>query len=101
MNAQPITHLMPDEELDVWADVYAQAKVADLISMPLSEFLQDPWNNLARAGQETAFECISNGHRPLLPQQVRASQSIHEQWSADEKADTGSKRNHLSLVSSR
>lgn len=97
MTAPTVTPLMSKAERDVWADIYAQAKIAELITIPLSEFLQDPWNLLASAGQESAFETIAAGHRPLLPKQVMASKAIHAQWDAE----PASKRCHLRLVVNR
>jgi hypothetical protein len=101
MTAQPITSLMSDAELDSWADIYAQAKIAELIQIPLSEFLQDPWAHLINSGQESALDCIENGYAPLLPAQARAGKAIRDRWASEDKIDSDAKRTHLTLVSSR
>lgn len=101
MNTQAITSLMSNADLDVWADIYAQAKIGELVTVPLSQFLLDPWTHLSGAGQESAIDCINTGHRPLLPAQVRASKAIHAEWADQDRRAATSKRSHLSLVSSQ
>jgi hypothetical protein len=66
--------------LDVWADIYFKAHIAELRAISLSEFLTAPAHFLAQAGQETALTAIANGYRPLLSAQVAASQRIQKQW---------------------
>lgn len=97
MNEQQVTHLMSNDELNTWADIFAQAKVADLLSITFSEFLEAPFTHLASAGQDTALDCMITGFRPLMPAQVRAAQKIHQQWGNQGNADKPS-RGHLSLV---
>lgn len=36
MNAKQITNLMDNAEFDTWADIYAQARVTDLINATFS-----------------------------------------------------------------
>ncbi|MDH4562843.1 hypothetical protein [Pseudomonas sp. BN411] len=66
--------------LDAWADIYVQAHIAELLAIPLSSFLTAPRHFLDLAGQDTALTAIANGHRPLLPAQVAASQRIWNSW---------------------
>lgn len=101
MSTEQITHLMDNSEFDTWADIYAEARIADLIHIPLSTFLLDPWAYLVSAGQDTALDCVMNGHKPLLPEQVKASSRIHSQWAAEDASIAQAKRSHLSLVVNR
>lgn len=101
MSTEQITHLMDNSEFDAWADIYTEARISDLIHIPLSTFLRDPWAYLVQAGQDTAMDCVINGHKPLLPEQVKASTKIHTQWAAEDASIVQAKRSHLSLVASR
>jgi hypothetical protein len=96
MDKQQVTHLMSNDELDTWADIYAQAKLSELLDIPFSTFLDAPFTYLACAGQDTALDSIISGHRPLLPAQVQVTRKIHQQWSDQDKA--ANNRGHLSLV---
>ena len=98
MSTEQITNLIDNAEFDTWADIYAQARVAELISVTFSQFLQAPWEYLTTAGQETAVDCISNGFMPLLPKQAQASQKIQAAWASQDAELTPPKRNHLALV---
>ena len=42
-----ITPLMSNNELDNWADIYAQARIGEVVSITFSEFIQSPWAHLA------------------------------------------------------
>ena len=75
----PLDVIQP-AHLDAWADVYFNAHIAELLTIPLSKFLSAPTHYLALAGQETALTAIADGYRPLLPAQVTASQRIQKQW---------------------
>ena len=97
----PVTDLMTNDELDTWADIYAQARVAELVNVTFSEFLQAPFTYLANAGQETALDCLITGYRPLLPKQVQAAQRIQQDWADTDTAAQPKQRGHLTLVASR
>ena len=92
MNNEPFSQEMDDTELNVWVDIYTQARIGECIDVPFSEFIKNPFTYLANAGQETALDCMSSGHLPLMPVQVATSQRINEEWSK--------KGSHLRLVSS-
>lgn len=94
-----ITPLMSNNELDNWADIYAQARIGEVVSITFSEFIQSPWAHLARAGQETAPESIENGFLPLLPVQAEASRRIQGEWNSQSRKAASSK-SHLALVAS-
>lgn len=34
MSTEQITHLMDNSEFDAWADIYAEARISDLIQIP-------------------------------------------------------------------
>lgn len=97
----PVTDLMTNDELDTWADIYAQARVAELVSVTFSEFLQAPFTYLANAGQETAMDCLITGHRPLLPKQVQVARQIQQGWADSDPTAQSKPRGHLTLVASR
>lgn len=97
MNTDQISPLMTNEELDTWADIYAQARLAELVDVQFSKFLEAPFAYLAAAGQDTALDCMINGSRPLLPAQARAANRIRADWGERDSTVVKS-RSHLSLV---
>lgn len=76
-------NLMSHSGLVDWITIYTEAHIAELIQVPLSEFLQKPEFYLVSAGQETALTCVMSGYKPLLPKQVQAAAKIHAQWNAE------------------
>lgn len=95
-----VTDLMENAELDVWAGIYAEARIAELIDIPFSEFCLNPWFFMTQADQETAIDCLINGFKPLLPKQLEVAAKIQSKWDAEDKA-ASTKPRHLTLVSSR
>jgi hypothetical protein len=86
-------------ELDLWADIYCKARLANLCPVTLSEFLQRPYDFLKESGQASALDCLENGFLPMMPAQVKASLDIQDSWARGDgkpKADRG----HLQLVHS-
>lgn len=98
MSIEQITRLMSNSECDAWTDIYDEARISNLIQIPLSVFLRDPWAYLLQAGQDTAMDCVINGHKPQLSAQVRASASIPRS-AAEDASDAQGRR--LALVISR
>jgi len=92
-----ITSLMTNDEFDNWADIYVQARIGEIVSVSLSQFLQSPWTHLASAGQETAPECAREGFLPLLPAQAATSRRIQAEW-AETPQKAAAPRAHLVLV---
>ncbi len=76
MNTQAITSLMSSADLDVWADIYAQAKIGELVTVPLSQFLLDPWTHLSGAGQESSTASTPVTAHCFPPKFVPAKQSM-------------------------
>ncbi|MBW9240727.1 hypothetical protein I6U33_25695 [Pseudomonas carnis] len=83
-------------ELNLWADIYCEARVSRITSVPFATFIEAPYRYLDEAGQGTALECLEHGHQPLMPAQVHAKQRIEEAW-----GKTAPTRNHLALVFSK
>ncbi|MCJ8170777.1 hypothetical protein [Atopomonas sediminilitoris] len=77
------TNLVSYFEFADWTNIYTEAHIAELIQVPLAEFLQNPSFYLIQAGQETAVACVMNGYKPLLPKQVLAAAKIHAQWNSE------------------
>lgn len=85
-----------ENEQRMWADIYEAVRVQDCNpAMTIERFMQDPWGNLKACGQESAFDCLSNGYKPLLPAQAAASKRIQGAWDAEQA------RPALRLVHSR
>lgn len=86
-------------ELDLWADIYCKARLAQLCTVTLSEFLQRPYDYLNQSGQSSALDCLENGYLPLMPEQVRTATDLQAVWaSGDEKPKVAPR--HLQLVHS-
>ncbi len=94
------THITIDKvELDLWADIYCKARLAQLCTVTLSEFLQSPYDYLDKSGQSSALDCLENGFLPLTPDQVRAATDLQAVWAgSDEKTKVAAR--HLKLVHS-
>lgn len=88
---------IPADQLDSWADIYFEAKTADLMRVPFSVFLSDPMRYIAEGGQPVVEAAQDDEFLPLLPRQAEVATRIQEQW-AREDAQRGS---HLTLVASR
>ncbi|MDI2144901.1 hypothetical protein KBJ94_22895 [Pseudomonas sp. ITA] len=86
-------------ELDLWADIYCKARLASLIDVTLSEFLQRPYDFLKASGQASALDCLENGFFPMMPAQVKISRDIQRAWDGGEKRPQLD-RQHLQLVHS-
>lgn len=92
MSPATTAQLMSPSDRAVWTKIHTEAHIAELIQIPLSEFLQNPKFYLISAGQETAVACVMSGYKPLLPQQVQAAAKIQAQWAAEDNAATSAKR---------
>ncbi|KNH45203.1 hypothetical protein M5G27_29785 [Pseudomonas shahriarae] len=86
-------------ELDLWADIYCKARLASLIDVTLSEFLQRPYEFLKESGQASALDCLENGFFPMMPAQVKISRDIQRAWEGSDKK-LRLDRQHLQLVHS-
>lgn len=62
--------------------IYREARLIEF-GVTLEEFKADPSSVLRQCGQQSAFTCIKNGFRPLLPKQVLIARRIQQEW-ADE-----------------
>lgn len=56
---------MSDEELDVWADIFHQAKVVGVTKVTFSQFIQNPFAHLSPA-LEPAYGDPNRNARPTL-----------------------------------
>ncbi|RJX72678.1 hypothetical protein [Pseudomonas sp. LS-2] len=85
-------------ELDLWADIYCEARVSRITDVSFSKFLEAPAKHLDEAGQASALDCLERGHLPLMPAQVAAKRRLENEWRATVTSRT---RNHLTLAFSR
>ncbi len=86
-----------DQEL--WADIFEGLNM-QAHGFTAEKFIEDPWGSLVAAGQDSAFECLENGFKPLLPKQAAAAKRIQEEW-ARQDAKAIIQKGHLRLVHSR
>lgn len=92
---------IPAEQLDIWAEIFFEAKCAGLVQVPLSVFLADPLGHMssdctAIDAQVPVFE--GENFLPLLPKQIEAAKRIQEKWARDDARALAMMGNHLTLV---
>ena len=86
-------------EQELWADIFEGLDMQSH-GVSLSEFIKDPSGSMVATGQESAFECLENGFKPLLPKQAAAAKRIQDEW-ARQDAIAIAHKGHLRLVHSR
>ncbi|UVE19530.1 hypothetical protein NVV93_09230 [Pseudomonas sp. LS44] len=82
--------ISPDE-LDMWVEIYADARIGEISNKPFSEFIRDPWNELVDAGQESALDSMVQGFRPLLPAQAATAKRIQAEWTQQDRSQSNAR----------
>lgn len=86
------------DQLDGWAEIFFEAKVAGLMRVPLSVFLSDPMRYIAEGdAPDRNAPSSEDDFLPLLPKQEEAAARIRAQWDRED-ALAAQKANHLTLV---
>jgi hypothetical protein len=58
---------MSREELDLWADLFYQAKVCDVTTASFSEFISNPFTHLSTSPQKPNKNPSRAAHLSLVP----------------------------------